>query len=197
MKRFLFIAVLILAGCQATYNAPAVTQAQEQLIANPSTDIKDKVAAVLPDFLAEDRVIEQAVFKMGRPLDERETQIARLVGVSHPEKVRIAVVRNIPLKGRAEAIQRYAGLASLDVTIKALAAGYGIVFAKGNETDIEILAHELVHVRQFEEYGREGLARKVLTERAVLSGITVIPTEQEAIFDTARVLGVEPAYYPY
>ncbi|MEM0977615.1 MAG: hypothetical protein AAGJ34_08780 [Pseudomonadota bacterium] len=185
---------VFLAGCQSTYNAPPVSAEQAALIAMPTANIMAEVNAELPAFLEEDVVLEQVAFKIGRPLSADETELARRLGVQSPGKVRIAVVPRIPGKAtRQDYLSRYANLR----TTRALAAGYGIIVAKGLGEARWVLAHELVHVRQFERLGREGLARQVLIERAVLAGKTVIPIEQEAIFDSAEALGIAPPYYPY
>ena len=195
MRYVFLIAVMFLVGCQATYNAPPVTEAQASLIANPTPEILAEVEAELPAFLEDDIGIERAIIAIGRPLNERETALARVIGVRFPERVRIAIIPRIPPRGeRQEFIEEYAGLRFRTV---ALAAGYGILITNAAARNTETLAHELVHIRQFEELGREGMARQVLTEKAVLSGITVIPIEQEAIFDSAAALGIEPRHYPF
>jgi len=194
MTRFFLIIALVLAGCQSTFNAPPVTPAQARLIANPTPEILEQVEAFLPGFLAEDIALERVAFEIGRPLTAREQEWARLAGVARPDKIRIAVVPRIPSRNRQAEIERQAGLAA---TTRAIAAGYGIIFAAGHDDKLSVLMHEFIHVRQFEQLGREGLARQVLIERAVLTGITVIPIEQEAVLDSAQILGIEPPYYPY
>ena len=195
MRWLIVFAAFALAACQATYNAPPVTDAQAALIANPTPEILAQVEAELPAFLSEDVAIERAIFEIGRPLNARETAFAQAVGVKFPGKVRIAQIDKIPGRdARQNYIEEFAGL---KVTTRALAAGYGILMTEPALEDLSTLVHELVHIRQFEQLGREGLARQVLTERAVLTGITVIPIEQEAIFDSATVLGIQPKHYPY
>ncbi|MEM9715707.1 MAG: hypothetical protein AAF826_04240 [Pseudomonadota bacterium] len=194
MRLLFIIPILFLAACNATYNAPPVTAQQAALIANPTPEVLAQVEKELPAFLAEDDFVERVTAAVGRPLDAREMQIARLVGIKHPEKVRIAVVPRIPSQNRQQAISNATGVA---FPAKAITGRYSIIFAKPFADDLEVLTHELVHVRQYEELGNEGMARRVVIERIVLRGKTVIPIETEAVFETARILGTEPAYYPF
>ncbi|MEO0343254.1 MAG: hypothetical protein AAF198_07440 [Pseudomonadota bacterium] len=209
MRYILIFAVVFIAGCSVgTYNAPPVTDAQAALIANPTPEVQAQVEAELPDFLAEDTFLEQLTAQIGRPLTARELQFARLAGVRNPDRVRIAVVPRIPAAQRFARIKSDTGIdisgsatRALQITkvypAKAMAARYSIVFAAPFQNDLEVLVHELVHIRQYEELGPIGMARRAVTQAVVLRGKTVIPIETEAVFETARLLGTQPAYYPY
>lgn len=91
------------------------------------------------------------ILKEGRLLTEEETEIARRVGVQHPEKVRISEVTELPQPKDAELRSVALSLGLLGPTMVGLTLGYGIYIVRGNET--RFIPHELRHVYQFERLG--------------------------------------------
>ena len=68
-----------------------------------------------------------------------------------------------------------------------LTTGYGITVKPGFDADW-LIAHELVHVQQFEAAGRAEMVRRYLTETLILPG-NLIPIEREAIERAEAVAG--------
>jgi hypothetical protein len=116
----------------------------------------DLLQAVLPLLLpsAIAWVEEQArqVASSGRALTESEREIARRVGVTHTDKIRVALVDVLPLPDdptlRAAALQ--AGL--LGPGMVGLTFGHSIFICRGHETH-RLLSHEFRHVYQYEQAG--------------------------------------------
>lgn len=115
---------------------------------------------------------------------------ARKLGIEHVDRVRILIIDRIPVRNRLETlVNDLAGPAfrSLGKQIGGMTTGYGILVAKNFESKDWLVAHELVHVRQFEELGREAMLKRVLTEHHILPN-NLIPLEREAISESSKLL---------
>ena len=78
--------------------------------------------------------LEYCILKSGFPLNNKSKVIAKQIGIKHPEKIRILFVSRI------------------NKNILAITFGYGILIKRGHFST-ELLIHELIHVRQYEEIG--------------------------------------------
>lgn len=112
--------------------------------------------SILPQLLpkaidwAEKRSAE--ICSSGKGLTERGESIARAVGVSHPERIRISIVSSIPIPDDP-VLQKVAietGLLGPDTT--GLTLGYGIYLRVDQNSD-QLLSHECRHVYQYETFG--------------------------------------------
>ncbi|WP_444464620.1 hypothetical protein [Rhodobacter capsulatus] len=184
MRHLLVVIALVLCGCAPV--PPEITPAEAARIAAPDPALAAQIARLLPKLRREEARREAEAQAMGRALDPREQEIARKVGVQHPERVRLLVVERIaPL-----ADPDLAGLFSLH-RAWGLTTGYGITVTKAPVPDW-LLAHELVHVAQYERLGAGPMLRRTLTETLVLRG-NLIPIEREAIA-LGDTVAKSPAY---
>ena len=119
--------------------------------------------------------LEKQAQESGRALTPIEFNLAQNVGVAHPEEVRILSVRRIPLPShpRVKQLARRVGL--LNHT-GGLTAGYGVIDCANN---LRLLAHEFVHVAQYERLGREGFLQEYIQQIAAY-GYPDAPFELEA-----------------
>jgi hypothetical protein len=115
----------------------------------------------------------------GRPLIPIEFNLARHVGVARPEQVRILSVPRIPLPShpRVKQSAKEAGLLTADTG--GLTAGYGVIVRLDCTRDLRLLAHEFVHVAQYERLGREGFLQEYIQQIAA-HGYLDAPFELEA-----------------
>ncbi|MGK0185170.1 MAG: hypothetical protein ACI9R3_000945 [Verrucomicrobiales bacterium] len=93
---------------------------------------------------------ERHICRHGAALSVREQQIASLVGVHCPERVRVLSVSEVPfpfdwLTRRIAAMTEQSPARALGLT-----ARYGIYIQEQARWDIELLVHELVHTAQYE-----------------------------------------------
>ena len=185
MYRLFPVAALLasLAAC-TTGNPPPITEAERALLADPPREVLDEVEARLPETLAMVERMDAVALAQGRPLTGAEIETARALGVAHPERVRV----HTEARRSAEIFAALMGQG----LIGGLTTGYGITIKRGMEADW-LVAHELVHVRQFEELGREGMVRRYLTEILVLPD-NLIPLEREAIEASEAVVGPNGPY---
>jgi len=132
---------------------------------------------------------EDHILKNGIPLSEQEISDAKLVGVANPDKIRVLRVDRIPipkdpiLKQAAE----ITGLISPDTA--GMALRYGIFVRTDYWRDRNLIAHEFVHISQYEKLGgfREFLERYL--RECIEIGYHEAPMEQEAIEGAKKIYG--------
>ena len=123
---------------------------------------------------------EQLILQKGLGLDEVQMGDARRIGVTAPERVRLLQVEEIPLPEHPDlrAAVKATGLLSPDTA--GLTLRYGILIRSPFWGARDLVAHELVHVWQYEQFGGfEPFLRQYLWECVTL-GYTKAPMEQEA-----------------
>jgi hypothetical protein len=130
---------------------------------------------------------EERILQDGLPLSPASLRDARALGVRLPERVRWQKVETIPrpveevLKLACDAIQ------FLGPETQGLTLGHGIFIRADRANDRDLVAHELVHVVQYERMG--GI--RPFLEQYLMECLTVgygeSPLEQEAILRSARL----------
>ena len=120
------------------------------------------------------------ILEQGVGLTNNQMADARRIGVATPERVRLLQVEAIPLPEHPglRAAAKATGLLSPETA--GLTLRYGIVIRSHFWGARDLVAHELVHVWQYEQFG--GFApflRQYLWECVTL-GYTKAPMEQEA-----------------
>ena len=105
--------------------------------------------------------------------------MARAVGVNNPHQVRVVVLAQFPLPQnktlRAKAITY--GVGSTEEGGRTI--GYVIMLKEKFAQEKWILAHELTHVAQQEQMGREAFIRRLIAERELM-GYRRAPLELDA-----------------
>jgi hypothetical protein len=111
-----------------------------------------RLPAILPKAIAWAEGVSGQVLVHGQALVPRDIQLAQRIGVAQPERVRIAVVPNMPWPQDEElrAAGEETGLFSPAIT--GLTLGHGILLIEGR-FDRRMIAHELRHVYQYERAG--------------------------------------------
>ena len=94
---------------------------------------------------------ERRIRRSGRPLKRRELVFARRIGIAAPELVRILAVPRIPspLGGLLAPLEERIGFSIGEAA--GVTLGHGIYLAEACES-IELVTHELVHVRQYQDF---------------------------------------------
>ena len=115
-------------------------------------DLQTALPLLLPKAVAWAEEQARQVASSGRTLTERERELARRVGVTQPEGIRVALVETLPLSDdpalRAAALQ--AGL--LGPGMVGLTLGHSVFICRGHDTP-RLLTHEFRHVYQYQEAG--------------------------------------------
>jgi hypothetical protein len=123
---------------------------------------------------------EQLILKKGVGLTEAQMADARSIGVADPGRVRLMKVEEIPLPEhpRLRAAAQETGLLTPETA--GLTLRYGIFICSPFWEARALIAHELVHCRQYEQLGGlEPFLSKYLWECVTL-GYGQAPMEHEA-----------------
>ncbi len=103
--------------------------------------------------------IDREGLERGARLDATQLQLAKDVGIKHPERVRLVWVDAVPFPMEDKfmrTIGESIGFVGPGIVNNAQAFGYAIWVRKGFNLDRPNLAHEFVHVRQIEQSGDFG-----------------------------------------
>ena len=123
---------------------------------------------------------EKRILAEGVPLDPAQLTDARALGIIHPERVRLLVLPRLPLPHNW--LVRKLGLwtGTLSEETVGLSARYGIFLRSPYHCDRGLLAHELVHTRQYERLGGVRPFLRQYLRECLTEGYLFAPLEQEA-----------------
>jgi hypothetical protein len=130
---------------------------------------------------------EQRILREGVPLDEACLSDARLMGVAHPELVRLLKVDRVPLP--ADRLLRWAArranLISSDTA--GMTMRYGIFVRSDCWEKRPLIAHECVHTAQYERLGSIGEFLSHYLRECLEVGYPFGPLEQEALLKSQQI----------
>ena len=121
----------------------------------------------------------QQIVQLGKPLSTFEIDLAKSVGVTRPERVRVLEVVQMPMPEDVALREAATLLGLLGPTMVGITLGYGICMVKGHRTS-GLLAHELRHVFQYEHAGSIEDFLPGYLEQLLLYGYRNAPLEQDA-----------------
>jgi len=143
------------------------------------TDLATVLPLLLPKAIEWANARSQEILTGGEPLSETGLELARAVGVSQPEKIRVSIVQSLPLPEdqtlRAVALET--GL--LGEGMVGLTLGYGIYVCTGH-IDNRLVSHECRHVFQYEEAGSIEGFLPIYLEQIAIYGYDNAPYEIDA-----------------
>jgi Domain of unknown function (DUF4157) len=96
--------------------------------------------------------IEQTCMEIGRPLLPQNWRDGETIGIRELAAVRVMVLNEIPLPSDPELRQLAAQSKLVTPTTAGMTFGHGIVLKAGHYNR-HLIAHELVHVMQYERFG--------------------------------------------
>jgi hypothetical protein len=132
---------------------------------------------------------ERKILSEGVRLTPHKAFDAHLVGVKNPGKVRLLKTDFIPLPENP-VLRKANELFNLVSPVTAgITFGYGIYIREDWWGDRPLLAHELVHVGQYERRGSVGAFLRDYLEECLTIGYPNGPLEQEAILKSREVCG--------
>ena len=134
---------------------------------------------LLPHAIAWAEFQSQYVASSGMALQEEFLDIARRVGVKHPELIRVKLVDQLPLP--EESVLRQAAIETglLGPNMVGLTLGYSILLVQGNE-GVRLISHECRHVYQYEMFGSVEEFIPVYLQQLIEFGYENAPLEVDA-----------------
>ena len=130
---------------------------------------------------------ERRVLCEGVPLSERELADAKIIGVRHPERVRLLRVEAVPVPAHPMLTAAAASIHFLPAAPRGLALENGIFVRADHWRDRAIIAHELVHTAQFQRLGGILPFLQTYIFQCATVGYPNAPLELEAVATAARV----------
>ena len=172
----ILVLILLLTACSIV-RAP--TQEELALLDNPPIEIRAKQDRLTPLALEWINETETNLIKSGQPLTEADVAMARAVGVQQPERVRVVILAEFPAPENEYLLTEASKYGLGSEAEGGRTMGYVIMLKKKYANERWILAHELVHVAQQEQMGREAFIRRFIAERELM-GYGRAPLELEA-----------------
>lgn len=170
------VLILLLTACSIV-RAP--TQEELALLYNPPIEIRAKQDRLTPLALEWINETETSLLKSGQPLSEADVAMARAVGVQQPERVRVSILEEFPAPENDDLLTEASKYGLGSEAEGGRTMGYVIMLKKNYANERWLLAHELVHVAQQEQMGREAFVRRFIAERELM-GYRRAPLELEA-----------------
>lgn len=170
------LASTLLAGCMS-FPRPAAQEHHSP--DSPTARGMAKIDRLFPRALEWYEAVNADLLPKGRPLIAPEIDLAYRMGVTNPEKVRLVILETFPMPNDPELLAeaRRHGMGSW--LEGGRANGYLVMLKPRVAGNKGVLAHELVHVAQYERMGRHAFLLRYLTELEML-GYPRSPLEIEA-----------------
>ena len=131
---------------------------------------------------------ERSILQSGVPLTEPQLADAKQIGVQFPERVRLLRVTQIPVPKHPALAAAAAATGLISPSTAGMTLRYGIFIRTDCWGQRLLVAHELVHVTQYERVGRfEAFLRPYLMECLTPPGYPNGPMEREAINMSERL----------
>jgi len=123
---------------------------------------------------------EQIILQAGVALTEAQIADAKRVGVTHPERVRLLEVQEIPTPSHPALAAAAEATTLISPSTIGLTLRYGIFIRADCWGQRRLVVHELAHTMQYERLGSiEAFLRQYLHE-CITIGYLAAPMEQEA-----------------
>ena len=123
--------------------------------------------------------MEKAILQSGHRLSPEHRKVAEAIGVRQLDDVRILTFENIPLPSDPGLSQLATETGLITGRTVGMTFGHGILLKNG-AVDRRLVAHELVHVMQYERFGGiEAFLKEYVREVAFDPGYPHGPLEQE------------------
>ncbi|WP_233219380.1 DUF4157 domain-containing protein [Photobacterium sp. GB-3] len=152
---------------------------RDEIYANPPAKLTESINAILPAATEYVKQQEKIAQEKGEPLNEQALAIAKRIGIQHPEKVHVYYSNTLPFPTDPTLAQLAKKSGYAGPNMAGYTYGYGIWIKNKERDNRELLAHELIHVRQFEQRGVQEQIRQYLMQ-IYIYGYNSTPLEIEA-----------------
>ncbi len=138
------------------------------------------LAILLPSAVAWATAESEAALGTGAALSPSGAELARSVGVQHPEQIRIVVADTLPAPVDPALLGAAVQSGLLGGNAFGLTLGHAIFIHRGHEADVRLLRHEFRHVAQVEFAGSLAEFLREYLRQVVAYGYRDAPWEVEA-----------------
>mgnify|MGYP001824042308 CR=1 FL=1 len=142
-------------------------------------DLRTVLPQLLPHAVAWAEFQSQLVASSGMALPEALLNVARRVGVQHPELIRVKLVDRLPLPEEPTLRQAALEAGLLGPSMVGLTLGYSILLVQGHDS-VRLISHECRHVYQYEVLGSIEKFLPVYLQQIVEFGYESAPLEADA-----------------
>ncbi|NAX49217.1 DUF4157 domain-containing protein [Photobacterium halotolerans] len=160
---------------------------RDETYANPPQELLQHVERLLPAAEHYVRGNEAEALEKGVPLDANQLRIASRVGLKSPDKVRVYYVDKLPFPDDPELAALATKYGYSSPLTGAYTYGYGLWIKRSEKDNQELLAHELIHVRQAEQLGVREQTKQYLLQLFIY-GYRNAPMELEAYREASQYL---------
>jgi hypothetical protein len=135
------------------------------------------------------RLHQRRILHHGRELTDKERRFAEKLGIKDCDKVRLWSVDQVPSPGGflLSGLGRLAGVSTHSA--KGMALDHGIYLESAQDSRPSLVAHELVHVAQFERLGGTWLFLRDYLRQCLEDGYWNAPLEIEARERAEEIVG--------
>jgi len=130
---------------------------------------------------------ERKILRLGVPLTDGELADASLMGVKHPEKIRLMKVDHIPLLNGALVKIASRIIPAISVNTVGLSLRYGIYVRSRHWRNRSLIAHECVHTGQYERMGGISKFLRAYFTQCIETGYPDAHLEQEAVIRSSAL----------
>lgn len=142
-------------------------------------DLRNALPSLLPEAIAWAEVRAEETAASGVALDDSGVALARVVGVIHPERIRVSLVESLPLPDNPNLREAALQTGLLGPGMVGLTLGYSVMICEGHLTG-RLMSHEFRHVHQYEQYGSIAEFLPVYLYQIVEYGYSECPFEKDA-----------------
>lgn len=142
-------------------------------------DLHEALPVIVPLAIAWAKERSANILSTGEPLTMDELELAKRMGVSHPQLIRIQMVDRLPLPENPMLAQVAESTGLLGPDMVGLTLGYGVYICKGHRSR-SLVSHECRHVFQYEQAGSIDQFLPVYLEQIATYGYEHAPLEVDA-----------------
>lgn len=123
--------------------------------------------------------VEAITLPVGRKLSDAEIVLANSLSVKNPERIRVLVTSDFPVPSNENLYTALQNHGFVFADSAGMTLGHAVFLKPEYEDDIQLLAHEFVHVAQVEEHGLRPFLVSYLAQLR-MHGYIDSPIESEA-----------------
>ena len=142
-------------------------------------DLRAVLPLLVPKAIAWAKEREAEILSAGQTLNAEGLSIARKVGVTAPERIRVTIVDKLPLPPDPQLQQAALATGLLGPNMIGLTLGYGIYICNRHNS-ARLLSHECRHVYQYEQAGSIALYLPKYLQQIAEVGYDNAPFEIDA-----------------